>query len=44
MKSKFGENEMKIFAFCVGYIIVAWIGSGLVADAIDLIVNKWRKK
>lgn len=35
---------MKILVFCVGYIIVAWIGSNLVVDAIDLIVNKWRKK
>lgn len=34
---------MKILAFCVGYI-VAWIGSNLFVDAIDLIVNKWRKK
>ena len=35
---------MKIFAFCVGYIIVAWVGSNLFVDAIDLIVNKWGKK
>ena len=35
---------MKILAFCVGYSIVAWIGSNLFVDAIDLIVNKWRKK
>ena len=35
---------MKIFMFCVGYIIAAWVGSNLIVDAIDLIVNSRRKK
>lgn len=35
---------MKIFMFCIVYIMVAWVGSNLFVDAIDLIVNNWRKK
>ena len=35
---------MKIFMLCVGYIVAAWVGSNLIVDAIDLIVNNRRKK